>query len=88
MIESIPIEEYGINIRNPNSLTVKEQWKILTFCSLENIVGKPYNHQVIIYLQIYLRIRCYFFIIYLKGPFDVIIKFQIEDDLKEDNQLL
>ncbi len=30
---------------NPKCLTIKADWKILTFCPLEVIMKKPYNHQ-------------------------------------------
>ena len=36
----------ALRLFNPNSLSVKEQWKILTFHPLEVIMGKPYNHNV------------------------------------------
>lgn len=44
VLNSIPNDELSLRLFNPNYLTVKEQWKILTFHPLELIMGKPYNH--------------------------------------------
>lgn len=43
-LNSIPSSDVSLKIHNPSGLSVKEQWKILTFHPLELIVGKPYNH--------------------------------------------
>ena len=44
LLESIPHEEVSTRMYNTSCLTVKEDWKILTFSPLEKIVTKPYNH--------------------------------------------
>jgi hypothetical protein len=48
-----------LKLFNPNYLTVKEQWKLLTFHPLELIVGKLYNHTVGSFL--FLKISFAFF---------------------------
>lgn len=45
LLDNIPLEELPTKLYNPKCLSIKADWKILTFCPLEVIIKKPYNHQ-------------------------------------------